>query len=302
MNWFRENREASWLGILCGGAVLIALILLWLARSRFTGVDWQLSNATSELQRLQSLQPLPNEANLDALKKQGSDYGQAVRKLKQDLQKAVLPASSLAPNEFQVRLRAAVTDVTEKARAAGVKLPDDFFLGFDEFATALPETEEAALLGQQLEQIKLLVDILIDAHIDALTAFRRIERSVNPVPAAQWAFARTAKFASVPENRTVQRASVEVTFTASPAAMRRVVNQIANSERQFFIIRTLHVKNEHEKGPARGSTAPNGATMPNQQSAATAEGKGTRPLNFIVGTEHLQTSATIEMLRFNLGQ
>ena len=94
----------------------------------------------------------------------------------------------MAPNEFQSHLREAMTATAEKARANRVKLPENFQLGFDEFTTALPNTEVAPLLGQELAQVELLVDFLIDARVDALTAFKRMplpeeKGAATPTPA-----------------------------------------------------------------------------------------------------------------------
>ena len=44
----------------------------------------------------------------------------------------------MAPNEFQGTLRQVLAAVTDKARANKVRLPENFFLGFDEFSAALP--------------------------------------------------------------------------------------------------------------------------------------------------------------------
>ena len=75
---------------------------------------------------------------------------------------------------------------------------------------------------------------------------------------------------------------------ANPAAARKVLNQIASSTQQFYIIRTVHVRNEQEKGPPREEGAR--ASAPPAPSTA---------LKFIVGNEHIEVSARIEMLRFN---
>src|SRR5207244_4067825 len=92
-------------------------------------------------------------------------------KLKEELKTRVLPAPALAPNEFQSRLRQATVTTTEKARSNRVQLPDNFALGFDEYTAALPNTAAAPLLGQQLSQVELLMNILLDAHVDGVTAF-----------------------------------------------------------------------------------------------------------------------------------
>ena len=93
--------------------------------------------------------------------------------MKEEFKTRILPVTPMQPNEFQARLREMVMKVMEKARANRVKLPDIFFLGFDEFSAALPSTEAAPLLGQQLAEVELIADILIDARIHAITVFKR---------------------------------------------------------------------------------------------------------------------------------
>ena len=86
----------------------------------------------------------------------------------------------------------------------------------------------------------------------------------------------------------VERAIVDLTFTASPSATRKVLNQIASAERQFFIVRTLYVRNQQLKGPDREQTAASAATTPPPASA----------IKFIVGNEHVEIAARIEIVRF----
>jgi len=148
----------------------------------------------------------------------------------------------------------------------------------------------------------MLVNIMIDARVDALTSLRRVpaERSAlsaTPAPSpGRKPPAAAGAIAAGPQ--LVERSVVEAIFTASPAAVRKVLNQISTSEQQIYVVRTLHVLNEKEKGPSRevavGGTA--GATpAPVGQSAKPS---GNAALQFIVGNERLTTSARIEMLRF----
>jgi len=73
------------------------------------------------------------------------------------------------------------------------------------------------------------------------------------------------------------------------------LNEIANSSGQFFIIRTLYVHNEKDKGPPRQRTEP---TPPQAPQTTSPQPGAAAPLSFIVGNEHIEVSATIEMLRF----
>ena len=93
---------------------------------------------------------------------------------------------------------------------------------------------------------------------------------------------------------------VDISFKATPSAARKVINEISASTGQFFIVRTLYVHNEKDKGPTRERAAaatptPTALPSPEQQQGQPAAGP---PLNFIVGNEHIEVSVTIEMLRF----
>src|SRR5207249_10765975 len=150
-----------------------------------------------------------------------------------------------------------------------------------------PTTAAAPLLGQELAQVELLFGILIDARVDAIAA---VKRTVPPAgaTAAPTPPKKPSGLANAPP-AVVERTIVDLTFTASPSAMRKVLNQIASSDRQFFIVRTLYVRNEHQKRPSR-----------EQSNAAPAAATPTAPtsgLKFIVGNEHVETTATIETVR-----
>jgi hypothetical protein len=287
MNWYRENR---WLGnflIAFAVTALLALYFLFRARSGFTEASAQFNQAASERNRLEHLNPFPNEGNFRKTRSALDDYSATLTKLKADLRAQVLPVEPIAPNEFQSRLRRAIVNTTEKARANRVKLPENFHLGFDEFRTTLPTTAAAPLLGQELAQVELLFGILIDARVDAIAAVKR----TTPPAEATAAPTPPPKKPSAPANAAppvVERVIVDLTFTASPSAMRKVLNQIASAERQFFIVRTLYVRNQQLKGPAREQTAATAGTTPPPTSA----------IKFIVGNEHVEITARIEIVRF----
>ena len=305
MNWFQKNR---WLGtflIVFGICTLIAGYFFFSAKSRSDEAFSRFNEAAAERSRLERLDPFPSEANYQKMKVHLENYGTALDKLKEELKTHVLPAPALAPNEFQSRLRRAMLATSEKARANRVKLPANFALGFDEFTAALPNTLAAPLLAQELSQIELLMNILVDARVDSVTAFVRTpsreERGAGPAAAPSPAAGRKPSGAAPAGPKMLERSVVDLTFASAPSAARKVLNQIASSPQQFYVIRILHVRNEKDKGPPREQGA--GATSavvaaataaPNAPSKAPA----TAALNFIVGNEHIETSARIELIRF----
>jgi hypothetical protein len=312
MNWFQQNR---WLGtflIVFGICVLFAGSLLYWTRSKWSDARQAFETAAGERARLESLDPFPNDANYKKMEVHIENYRVALDKFKEQLKKEMVPEAPLAPNEFQSRLRQAIIAMLSRARINNVKLPDKFQLGFDEFTTTMPKTAVAPLLGQELSQIQMLINILLDAKVDGITSLHRAplseERGVSaaptpkptPVPRRKGSAAPGQKpaepSATVGAPNLVERNVVDLTFKAAPAAARKVLNEIASSSGQFFIIRTLYAHNEKDKGPphekgAEPTPAEGEQTPPSQQGT-------TGTLNFIVGNEHIEVSAKIEMLRF----
>jgi hypothetical protein len=292
VNWFRQNPFLGAFVTVTSVATIAALWFLWSAQSNWNDARSRFEADATELSRLQRLMPFPSGENLRKMKAHAQDYGTAVTKLKEELTTRVLPIAPLQPTEFQSRLRVAMAAAAEKGRGNKVKLPEPFFLGFDEFASALPDTAAAPALAQELAQIEMLLNMLVDARVDAVTSLKRVPAAAaaaTPATAAR----KSPNAAAQPIDRTV----VETTFVSSPAAMRRALNAIASADKQFYVVRLLHVRNEKDKGPPREAGA-------DQSAAATANaaqpGKaGTAALNFIVGNEKIETAARIEIVKFN---
>src|SRR4029079_19290998 len=105
----------------------------------------------------------------------------------------------------------------------------------------------AALLGQELSQTQMFMNILLDAKVDSITSFRRHPlpeesgASPTPAPSPSQRVAAAAKPGGTAAPKLIERNVVEVTFKAAPAAARKVMNDITSSTGQFFIIRTLYV-------------------------------------------------------------
>jgi hypothetical protein len=301
MKWFQQNRALGTLLIVSGVCFLLGAALLYWRWSIWSEAKQTFDQTTAERNRLQGLNPFPNDANYRKLQGYLERYDAALDKFKDQLKTEVAPAPPLAPNEFQSRLRQATLAAQDRARTNNVKLPDNFQLGFDEFARIMPSTAVAALLGQELSQIQMLINILLDAKVDTITSFRRRplpeERggSSTPTPAPGQRAATTSKPGGTPTPKLIERNVVDISFKAAPGPARKVLNEITSSAGQFFIIRTLYVHNEKDQGPPRGRT---GAPMPTPIPQASPGQQGAGALNFIGGNEHIEVSATIEMLRF----
>jgi hypothetical protein len=299
MKWFQQHRVLVTFLVIPGVCILLGAGLLYWRWSAWHDAKQTFDQATVERNRLLQLDPFPNDANYRKLQGYLEKYNAALDKFKEELKAEVAPKPPLAPNEFQTRLRQATLAAQARARTTNVKLPDNFQLGFDEFARTMPDTAVAPLLGQELSQVQMLINVLLDAKVDSITAFRRQplsqERRASATPTPTPSTIRGAKPSGTSAPTLIERNVVEVTFKAPPSTVRKVVNEITSSTGQFFIIRSLYVHNEKDKGPPRERTT---ASAPAESPPPSPGQSPAGALNFIVGNEHVEVSATIEMLRF----
>jgi hypothetical protein len=303
MKWFRQNRVIT--SYLVGLTLATILSLSFVihekkrageARAR---VDWTLH----ELARLRRVTPFPKEENLRKAVKEAESYRTSLLTLGKELQSRVLPLSPLQPNELQAQLRLAVNAIHERAAAGKVQLPANFNLGFNEYASALPNSEAAPQLGRQLQAIESITRTVIDAHVDSLMSLSRMQLPEER-DAATSALSQVHENSARPgralrrNEKVVESTCIDIAFSGTQAAARRVLNQIAASSDQFYIIRTLVVRNQVDKGPKR---EPVSAALSPQPAAYTprASTKKEPAINFIVGTEHLDVAARIEIVRFS---
>jgi hypothetical protein len=303
MNWFRQNRFlGAFLAALCV-ATLLSAWFLFHEKSTASEADARLDASIAELSRLRSSAPFPNEENLHTTKAQTDSYRDSLLALENELKTRMFPRPPLQPNEFQALLRQAVTEVIDRARESKVKLPENFNLGFDEYATSLPNSVAAPRLGRQLRAIEWIANTIVAAHVQSLQALTRNtlpeeKEAPSPAPGAKGRASKGVKPAEA-NSKIVDSTAVDLAFAGSPTAARRVFNQIAAAKEQTYIIRTLQIRNEIDKGPKRGETAPAQATaVPSPRTGAT--NKRAEPgISFIVGTEQINVAARIEILRFN---
>src|SRR5215831_7357015 len=157
MKWFQQNRVLGTLLLVSGICILLGAALLYWRWSVWSDAKQTFDQATAERNRLQRLDPFPNDANYRKLQGYLERYSAALDKFKDELKAEVAPELELAPNEFQSRLRQATLAELDRARTNNVKLPDKFQLGFDEFARTMPDTAVAPLLGQELSQVQMLM-------------------------------------------------------------------------------------------------------------------------------------------------
>src|SRR5207247_8608181 len=103
--WFQQNRALGTLLIVFGIGALFAGVLLYWRWTTWSDAKQTFDQAAAERNRLQQLDPFPNDVNYRRLQGYLDRYSTALNKFKDELKHGVVPAPQLAPNELQSRLR-----------------------------------------------------------------------------------------------------------------------------------------------------------------------------------------------------
>src|SRR5258708_4633903 len=141
MNWIKENKFLFGFLVVMIIGVGVGGWFLFGAMGRNDEAMENYQRRVGELNRLQRLPIFPNKKNLDKIVGQQTEVNTEVSALASSLAAQQIPVEDITPEQFQDKLKAAVTAVKNKADqsspAVGYPKPK-FFLGFDPYETAPP--------------------------------------------------------------------------------------------------------------------------------------------------------------------
>ncbi len=289
MTWFRENPFFAGLTLVTVIAVGAVVFLVTQAMAQYGEVSENYTQAVGKLHALQNRSPYPSTENLEKTKVLAAQYTTELSTLREQLTTLEAPLDlEIGPQQFQDDLRVAVNEANEKASKAGVVLPADFYLGFNQYENSPPDAKAAPYLARQLIVIRELVGNLIDVKVESIDRLVR-QPLTQELPAGKQ-----------PEKPgIVERYEIDLAFTADQSKFRVIFNSLLKSNR-FLIVRGLNITNTSTDGPpVVAASDPNPASTipglnPNQATPTDASNE----LNVILGREQVKVALRLEMIDF----
>ena len=291
MNWFKENPFLAGIAALAlvGSAILGYLIVQ--SVSAYSASSDAYSAAVTKLHTLQNRVPFPSDANLKAIQSGLADYSSNIQNLQSQLAKMVFPLDEkITPQQFQDGLRTAVNDIRAKADANGVKLPANFYFGFDQYQTQVPAEHAAPSLNRQFLVIQALIVRLVDYKVTSIDGVVR-----TPLPSESGPASAGQKKSDNAEP-VLARFPFDVSFTAEQGKFRVAFNSLLGSD-QFLIVRSLELQNSNPLPPSKKTAESAASPAANAFSAAPA-GKEPGSMQVILGREVVKVTLRLEMLDF----
>lgn len=276
--------------------------------SQYSDLSAQYEEQAGELRRLEALPLYPEQSNLVQLKKEREAAFENVQGLHKQLLPMTLPLEEITPAQFQDKLRAVVSGVVEKAKAAGVKLQPNFYLGFSQYQNMPPRTEAAGVLDRQLRAVELAVEALLENKVDSIGV---IDRTLLPeeVDAKAPAFvpAQVSQGSQpkgpgakkgAPKSPLLEKYPFQIEFVSDQNRFRKVINEIAANNKQFFVVRPMTVENTSQKVVQKIDPNVPLAGLSGGESAAGGKQAGPSNLHYLVGTEKVKVALRVEMVAF----
>lgn len=257
MNWIKSNSFVAGLAgitaLICG--ILFFLSSKWGTRYDEAKVSFDQSHelvATSE-----KLALYPDDALSAAKRKALVDYRQSI----EDLRNLFEPyrtgkTINVSPQVFTDRLKSAHQEVAAAFEKADCVLPENFFLGFEEYSNQLARSESTGTLLLQLDGIKHALMGLAEARPnELLKVYREAVAEENgdsyqPAP-----------------NDIARYFPVEIAFRGSESSVRDFLNSLGSKESHYYIVRCLKIQNELDT-PPRVADAKFEATAATEREAA----------------------------------
>lgn len=173
MAWIKKN-----LMLVMGGLVGLILLggsgfFLFSESSRESAVTGQLDEKRREWDRLNGLNPFPDDNNIKAVKEEAARVQKLATSLKDVLKPVEVPPAA-DTYALKLLIETTISDLKKEAEAAGVNLPDRYAFTFQKLRE-LPqiETNKLPKLATQVAQISTLARVLFDAKVHSLDVLRR---------------------------------------------------------------------------------------------------------------------------------
>jgi hypothetical protein len=279
-DWFKKNPFLAALSAVAAVLLVAGVYFLFAEMGRLSEEQSSFDQKKAQLQRLQRNKPYPSEANVEATRKETEEAAALLQELAKELAVDTPPTT---PQAFQDELAGMVKDIAEKAAAQKIGLPENFYLGFEQYETQLPSAGIAPRLSSQLRSIHAVALVLLKSQIKSLGSIVRApvlgETGSEAVQEESGEDGKKKRESEAPE---LEMVPFDVAFNADQSAFRTAFNRISELQPPVFV-RLVAIENSSPLPPSK--TADPEAS--DAQAEQPAPQSGIRP---VVGRETVNVS------------
>lgn len=234
MPWLKKN-----LTLVLGGLVGLVLLagsgfFLFSQSSRERTVAGQLEEKRAEWDRLNNLNPFPDEKNIAAVKEEAK----RLEKLSAELQSSIRPVEVPPVSDtlsLKLLIETTISNLKNEAEGAGVALPDRYAFTFQRLRE-MPQFDSNSIpkLAEQVSQIATICRVLYGAKVHSLDQLRRAPVLRDEGTSSDYL---TKKGVT---NNLVVRTPYDFAFKAFSGELAEVIRGFASLD-QCVVIKTINI-------------------------------------------------------------
>ena len=215
--------------------------LIWWGMQSGTAYEESKTNyddSVSEIQRLLRAKVAPTSDNLREKKNAVAEYRASVDELQKAFDKyRQVELKNTGVSEFTDALLAAKERLSAKFVEGEVAMPAEFFLGLGKYTDKLPQQKNTGLLHFELQAFEDLFGRLAEA---GPTELLNVHWPDLPEEIGQTYEMGDAGYRAHP---------IEITFAGSEDSLRKFMSSLDDSEKYFYLVRTMRVSNSRKTAP-----------------------------------------------------
>lgn len=248
MPWIQKN-----LTLVLGGLLGLVLLggsgfFLYSQLRREAEANLSLEEMRNEWMRLNSLNPYPDDRNIQSIKEESERLAKIAAALRDQIRPVEVPP---VHDTFSLRLLVedTISELTREAELAGVALPDRYAFTFQRLREIGGQFDSNAIprLAEQVSHVSKLFQVLFDAKVHALDTFRRSAVLKDEGGGSDYLSSKPAT------NRWVIRIPYDLSFRSHSAELARVIDGLASLD-ECVVIKTLNVEPTTFSSPASQNT------------------------------------------------
>lgn len=291
MLWIKRNLSLIIGGLVAIGLTVLAVFYLLSRMALDRDLTQKYKDLADELQRINALEPFPNDENIAVAGKDVTRIQEVVKGIKSLIVATNPPVLNNA--QFSSLLAVTISDLQSNAESAGVTLPAKYGFTF----TPLREKVQFAPAGlpaltTQVSEIRELCDILFKAKIHVLEGLRRVPVSTDDAGSATDYLENKGVVTN--QNLQVTITPYEVTFKGFTAELSAVVEGLQRSP-VFFVIKGISVETIEVPAPPPPPPEPPQKTKAGGKSSAPAAPR--TDLTLLLDEKPLRIKMSLEVVK-----
>jgi len=324
MSWIQENKFVAGLigvtAVIGGGIVYFGIS----QGGAYNGKVEEYEELKAKYAKLEKATPYPNKENLEKRESGIAQYEKSIHEVSDKL--GVYGPDTmdkLSPEEFTAARVKASNNLRQAFEGAGTKLPSVTDFGFEAYSNDQAKSAATPKLTYQLGATEWLLTKLANVKPSAVTNINRIPLAVESGEQAEEPVSRgrSRTKSKTVDSKPYETMPMELSFTADESAVRDFLKEMVSSDKYFYAIRALRVRNEKQLPPSANDAnfakpaavseggsdqfSFEGLVEPSEDTASDQENKEEPPvvseriLKQVLGSEELHVHIVFDILLFN---